>query len=57
MREREREREAGSMLGAPRGTQSQVSRITLWAEGSAKPLSHWGYPEKTILNIEIKNLY
>ena len=48
--EREREREAetqaegeaGSMQGAQRGTRSRVSRIMLWAEGSAKPLSHPG---------------
>ena len=45
-REREREaetqteREAGSMQGAPCGTRSWVSRITPWAEGGAKPLSH-----------------
>ena len=51
-REREREREAetqaegetGSMPGARHGTRSQVSRITSWAEGGAKPLSHQGYP-------------
>ena len=52
MRDRERERavetqaegEAGSMQGAQCGTRSQVSRITPWAEGHAKPLSHWGCP-------------
>ena len=51
-REREREREAetqaegeaGSMQGAGRGTPSRVSRITPWAEGGAKPLSHWSCP-------------
>ena len=49
-REREREREmqaegeAGSMQGAQRGTRSRVSRITPWAEGGAKPLSHQGCP-------------
>ena len=32
------------MQGARRGTPSQVSRITLWAEGCAKPLSHPGCP-------------
>ena len=32
-REREAEREAGSMQGTPCGTQSLVSRITPWAEG------------------------
>ena len=51
-REREREREAetqteskaGSMQGAGRGTRFPVSRITPWAEGGAKPLSHPGAP-------------
>ena len=51
-REREREREAetqaegeaGSMQGAQCGTPSWVSRITPWAEGGAKPLSHPGCP-------------
>ena len=46
--ERERQREAetqaegeaGSMQGARRRTPSQVSRITPWAEGGAKLLSH-----------------
>ena len=32
------------MQGAQRGTQSWVSRIRPWAEGSAKPLSHPGAP-------------
>ena len=36
------EGEAGSMQGARRGTQSQVFRITTWAEGGTKPLSHLG---------------
>ena len=52
MRDRERERErkrgaetqaegeAGPMQGAQHGTLSQVPRITPWAEGGAKPLSH-----------------
>ena len=51
-RDRDRERpaetqtegDAGSMKGALCGTQSQVSRITPWVEGSAKPLSHLGCP-------------
>ena len=34
------EGEAGSMQGAQRGIGSRVSRITPWAEGGAKPLSH-----------------
>ena len=52
-RQREREREAeiqaegeaGSMQGAQRGTRSWDSRITPWAEGGAKPLSHLGCPK------------
>ena len=48
IRDTEREREAetqaeggaGSMQGAQGGTQSPVSRITPWAEGGAKLLSH-----------------
>ena len=58
MRGREREREAetqaeeeaGSMQGARRGTQSQVSRIRPWAENGAKPLSPPGCPQTLILN-------
>ena len=51
MTEREREAEtqaegeAGSMQEARRGTQSWVSRITPWAEGGAKLLSHPGCPD------------
>ena len=33
------------MQGAPCGTQSWVSRITPWAEGDVKPLSHRGCPD------------
>ena len=52
MKDTEREREvetqaegeAGSMQGAWHGIQSQVSRITPWTEGGAKPLSHPGCP-------------
>ena len=52
MRDTERERqsetqaegEAGFMQGAQHGTRSRVSRITLWAEGRTKPLSHPGIP-------------
>ena len=36
--------EAGSMRGIRRGTRSQVSRFTPWAESSTKPLSHLGCP-------------
>ena len=43
-REREAEGEAGSMQGARCGTGSQVSRITPWAAGYAKPLRHQGCP-------------
>ena len=45
----EGEGEAGSMQGAQRGTPSQVSRITPWAEGCAKPLSHSGCPLSSFL--------
>ena len=56
--EREREREAetqaegeaGSMQGAQCGTRSQVSRITPWAEGVAKLLSHQGCPTLLFFN-------
>ena len=39
--ETQAEGEAGSMQGARRGPQSRDSRITPWAAGGAKPLSHW----------------
>ena len=42
--------EASSMRGPWRGTQSWDSRITTWAEDSAKPLSHPGYPCPCIFN-------
>ena len=38
------------MQGARCGTQSQVSRITPWAKGGAKPLSHQGRPVKQFFN-------
>ena len=38
--ETQAERKAGSMLEAWYGTLSRVSRITPWAEGGTKPLSH-----------------
>ena len=41
---REREREVGSMQEARHGTRSQVSKITPWAKGGTKPLSHRGCP-------------
>ena len=37
------------MQGAQCGTRSQVSRITPWAEGGAKPLSHPGCPPVFLL--------
>ena len=40
--ETQAEGEAGSMQEARRGT--QISRITPWAEGGAKSLSHLGCP-------------
>ena len=46
--ETQAEGEAGSMQGARHGTRSQVSRITSWAEGGAKLLSHPGYPKVNI---------
>ena len=42
--ETQAEGEAVSMQGTQCGTRSLVSRITPWAEGSAKPLSHLGCP-------------
>ena len=38
------------MQGAWCGTRSQVSRITAWTEGGAKPLSHLGCPQRLPLN-------
>ena len=61
MRHTEREREeeetqaegeAGSMQGARHGTRSRVSRITPWAEGGAKPLSHRGCPKVFLLILQ-----
>ena len=46
--ETQAEGEAGSMQGARHGTQSRVSRITPWAEGVTKPLSHLGCPVTTV---------
>ena len=48
-RERERGRDTGrgrSRLhaGCPMWTRSRISRITPWAEGGTKPLSHPGCP-------------
>ena len=61
MRDREREREAetqaegeaGSIQEGQRGTRSQVSRITPWAEGRAKLLKHPGCPPICILKTDI----
>ena len=51
MRDTERERQRhkqnekrAPMQGVRHGTQSQVSGITPWTEGSTKPLSHPGCP-------------
>ena len=63
MKDTEREREAdtqaegeaGSTQGARRGTWSQVSRITPWAEGGAKLLSHWGCLKLKFLKIATKD--
>ena len=40
------------MLGARRGARSRVSRITPWAEGSAKLLSHLGCSVLKIFNLK-----
>ena len=53
-RHRQREKEAGSMQGARRGTRSRVSRITPWAEGGTKLLSHRGCPYFTVLKGQCK---
>ena len=45
------EGEAGSLWGTQGGTQSWVSRITSWAEGGTKPLSHPGCSYSSFLNI------
>ena len=44
------------MQGARHGTRSWVSRITPWAEGSAKLLSHPGYPEFLFLSLPGNNI-
>ena len=49
--ETQAEGEADSMQGAHHGTRSRVSRITPWAEGGAKPLSHPGCPDVGFLMI------
>ena len=48
--ETQAEGEVGAMQGARCGTRSQVSSITSWAEGGAKPLSHWGCPRYSFRN-------
>ena len=53
--EKERDRDTGrgrSRLHAGSPTQDSipVSRITPWAEGGAKPLSHPGFPEFASFN-------
>ena len=59
-REREREREAATQVegeavaihGAQPGTGSQVSRIRLWVEGGAKPVSHQGCLDFLVFNTQ-----
>ena len=59
MRDRERVRlaetqaegEAGCMQGAQCGNRSWVSRMTPWAAGSAKPLSHPGIPNTNFFKL------
>ena len=46
--ETQREKQA-PCKGAWRGTRSQISRITPWEEGGAKPLSHPGCPPFIII--------
>ena len=46
--ETQAEGEAGPMQGVGWGTRSPVSRITTWAEGGAKPLSHPGCPNTVL---------
>ena len=48
-RERERERETQRHRQREKQAPCRVSRITAWAEGSAKPLSHQGCPRIRIL--------
>ena len=49
--ETQAEGEAGPMQGARHGTPSPVSRVTPWAEGGAKMLSHSGCPKFNLVNI------
>ena len=51
--ETQAEGEAGSMQEAQCGTPSQVSRITPWAEGGAKPLGQWGCPFSILVKVTI----
>ena len=44
-RQAQAEGEAGSTQGARLRTRSQASRITPWAQGDTKPLSHPGCPK------------
>ncbi|CAK7300228.1 hypothetical protein VULLAG_LOCUS8140 [Vulpes lagopus] len=45
------------MQGAQPGTRSQVSRITPWAEGIAKALSHPGCPWFLFLEDKVQPIY
>ena len=47
-RHRQREKQA-PRTGSPMWDSSQVPRITPWAEGGAKPLSHPGCPQLPLL--------
>ena len=51
--ETQAEGEAGSTQGAQCGTRSQVPKITPWAEGSAKLLTHQGCPINVFLHVLI----
>ena len=50
---RERGRDTGSIQGTRCGTWSWVSRITPWAEGSSRPLSHPGCPKFEVLYLNL----
>ena len=54
---RDAEGEADSMQGAQHGTRSQDSRITPWAEGGAKPLSHPGSPDFIFLKLQVLDIF
>ena len=57
-RERERQRHRRREKHAPcrepdMGLDPRSPRITHWAKGSAKPLSHWGCPSLSVLFTDV----